>query len=90
MILSGSETLPEPGSPFFILSTNSIPLITFPKAEYCLSRCGADSKHIKNWLLALSGLADLAADIIPLVWAISVNSAFKSGLSEPPYQLVTN
>ena len=37
---------------------NSIPLITFPKAEYCLSKWGAESKHIKNWLLALSGSAD--------------------------------
>ena len=48
MILSGLETAPEFGSPFFIISTNSIPFITFPKAEYCLSRCGAESKHIKN------------------------------------------
>ena len=58
------------------MSINSIPLITFPNAEYCLSKCGAESKQIKNWLLALSGSADLAADIIPLVWAISVKFCF--------------
>ena len=84
MILSGLETWPEFGSPFFILSINSIPLITLPKAEYCLSKCGAASKQIKNWLLALFGSADLAADNIPRVWAISENSAYKSGKSEPP------
>ena len=48
IILSGLETAPELGSPFLILSTNSIPLITFPKAEYCLSRWGAGSKQMKN------------------------------------------
>ena len=30
IILSGSRTDPLLGSPFFIMSTNSIPLITFP------------------------------------------------------------
>ena len=47
-----------------------MPLITFPNAEYCLSKWGAESKQIKNWLLALSGSADRAADSIPLVLAI--------------------
>ena len=61
-----------------------MPLITLPKAEYCLSKCGAESKQIKNWLFALFGSADLAADIIPLVCAISENSAFRFGKSEPP------
>ena len=84
MILSGSETDPLFGSPFLILSTNSIPFTTLPKAEYCLSKCGAESKHIKNWLFALSGFAERAADTIPLVCAISVNSALRSGRSEPP------
>ena len=82
--MSGFETAPELGSPFLILSINSIPFITFPNAEYWRSKCGADSKHMKNWLLALLGSADLAADKTPLVWAISVNSAFKSGKSDPP------
>ena len=50
-----------------------------PNAEYCLSRCGAESKQIKNWLLALSGSADLAAESIPLVCATSVNSALTFG-----------
>ena len=84
IILSGFGTNPLLGSPFLILSINSIPLVTFPKAEYCLSKWGAESKQIKNWLFALSGSADLAAEIIPLVWATSVNSAFKLGKSEPP------
>ena len=48
IILSGSDTEPELGSPFFIISTNSIPLMTFPKTEYCLSKCGADSKQMKT------------------------------------------
>ena len=78
------ETAPLLGSPFFIISTNSMPLITLPKAEYWRSKCGADWKQIKNWLFALLGSDDLAADIIPLVWAISENSAFKLGRSEPP------
>ena len=43
IILSGVGTAPLLGSPFFNMSTNSIPLITFPKAEYCLSKCGAES-----------------------------------------------
>ncbi len=30
-IISGSSTDPDPGSPFFILSTNSIPESTLPK-----------------------------------------------------------
>ena len=37
-ILSGSKTEPLLGSPFFNISINSIPLTTFPKAEYCLSK----------------------------------------------------
>ena len=36
--LSGSETDPLLGSPFLILSTYSMPLITLPNAEYCLSK----------------------------------------------------
>ena len=35
-------------APFLIISINPIPFITFPKAEYCLSKCGAESKQIKN------------------------------------------
>ena len=27
-----------------------MPLITFPNAEYCLSRCGVGPKQIKNWM----------------------------------------
>ena len=73
------ETDPLGPSPFLILSTNSIPSMTLPKTVYCLSKCGAASKQIKNWLFALSGSADLAADKTPLVWAISVNSAFTFG-----------
>ena len=66
------------------MSINSIPLTTLPKAEYCLSKWGADSKQIKNWLFALSGSADRAADTVPLTCAMSVNSAFKLGKSDPP------
>ena len=48
-ILSGSVTAPLLfESPLFILSTNSIPLITFPNTVYCLSKNGAGLKHIKN------------------------------------------
>ena len=82
--MSGLGTEPLLGSPFLIMSMNSMPLRTFPNAEYCLSKCGAESKQIKNWLLALSGSADLAADRIPRVWAMSVNSAFKLGKFDPP------
>ena len=73
MILSGSLTDPLFGSPFLIESTNSIPFITLPKTEYCLSKWGAGSKQIKNWLLALLGSADLAADKIPLTCGMSEN-----------------
>jgi hypothetical protein len=39
IILSGSETDPLLSDPpFFILSTNSIPSITLPKAVYCPSK----------------------------------------------------
>ena len=49
IILSGSETDPLLfSSPLLILSTNSIPSITFPKAVYCLSKNGAGLKHIKT------------------------------------------
>ena len=49
IILSGSETEPLLfSSPLFILSTNSMPSMTFPKTVYCLSKKGAGLKHIKN------------------------------------------
>ena len=83
IILSGLGTEPLFGSPFLIISIYSIPLTTLPKAEYCLSKWGAESKHIKNWLFALSGSADLAAESV-LVWATSVNSALRFGSSDPP------
>ena len=42
IILSGSVTAPLLfWSPLFILSTNSIPSITFPKTVYCRSKKGA-------------------------------------------------
>ena len=44
IILSGFDTSPLEPSPLLIKSTNSIPLITFPKTVYCRSREGADLK----------------------------------------------
>ena len=38
IILSGFGTEPLLESPFLIISTNSMPLTTLPKAEYCLSK----------------------------------------------------
>ena len=38
IILSGFDTVPFEPSPLFIISTNSIPLTTFPKTVYCRSR----------------------------------------------------
>ena len=73
IILSGSVTAPLLfSSPLLILSTNSIPSITFPKTVYWLSRNGAGLKHIKNWLLALLGSDDLARSSDPN----SANSQF--------------
>ena len=43
-ILSGART----GSPRLILSTFSIPEVTFPQTEYCLSRKRASPKQMKN------------------------------------------
>src|SRR5262249_19133497 len=72
MILSGLEG----GSPGLILSTASMPSITWPQIVYLPSRNGAGAKSMKNWLLALSGSLDRAAPTVPrpkLAWL--VNSA---------------
>ena len=81
IILSGFETEPFGPSPFLILSTNSIPSTTLPKTVYCLSRCGASSKHIKNWLLALFGSEDLARSSDPN----SANSQFFICFEDAPH-----
>ena len=49
IILSGSETEPLLfSSPLLILSTNSIPEITFPNTVYCLSKKGSWLKTNKE------------------------------------------
>ena len=50
-ILSGSRT----GSPRLILSTFSMPAVTFPQTVYCLSRKRASPKQMKNCELAEFG-----------------------------------
>jgi hypothetical protein len=42
-----------------------MPLTTSPHTEYCRSSHGASSKQMKNWLLALLGLAVRAAETVP-------------------------
>ena len=82
--MSGSETEPFEPSPLLMLSTNSIPETTLPNTVYCLSKWGADSKQIKNWLLALFGLEDLAIESVPFSCGKSLNSDFRSGKSDEP------
>src|SRR5215813_10709539 len=51
--------------PFLMASTCSMPETTLPQTEYCRSSQGASSKQMKNWLLALLGLAVRAAESVP-------------------------
>src|SRR5690606_36987753 len=79
-IESGSRT----GSPFLIWSNASMPSITWPQNEYCLFSHGASSKQMKNWELAEFGFWERAIEQVPRTWLMFENSAFRSGLSEPP------
>src|SRR5690606_19328 len=79
-ILPGSRG----GSPLGSASTYSMPLITSPQTVYCRSRKRASSKQMKNWLLALSGTCVRAIEQVPRTCGASLNSALRSGLSEPP------
>src|SRR5690606_7004292 len=79
-ILSGSCT----GSPRLILSTFSIPSITWPQIEYCRLRKPASSKQMKNCELAEFGFWARAIEQVPRPWFMFENSAWRSGLLEPP------
>ena len=82
--MSGSETEPLLLSPLLIFFTCSKPSTTLPNTVYSLSKKGAASKHIKNCEFALFGLPDLAIERVPLSWGTLLNSAIKSGRSDPP------
>ena len=57
IILSGSETAPLLfSSPLLILSTNSIPSITFPNTVYCLSKNGSWFKTNKKLTISTIGI----------------------------------
>ena len=72
------------GSPLGSASTCSMPSSTWPQTVYCLSRKVASSKTMKNWLLALCGLLARAIEQTPRTCGSSLNSACRSGLSDPP------
>src|SRR6202008_5078829 len=56
IILSGGgATAPEPGAPFLILSTQSMPDVTLPQTLYWPSRKFESLKTMKNWLRAELG-----------------------------------
>src|SRR5262245_66692598 len=59
-ILSGLDG----GSPGLILSTASMPSITWPQIVYLPLRKGAGAKSMKNWLLALLGLFERASALV--------------------------
>ena len=59
-----------------------MPSVTSPQTVYWLSRKRASSKQMKNWLLAVFGLAVRAIEQTPRTCGSFENSAFRSGLSE--------
>src|SRR4029079_11756108 len=61
-ILSGLDG----GSPGLILSTASMPSITWPQMVYLPLRKGAGARSMKNWLLALFGSLERAAPTVPV------------------------
>src|SRR3954471_5602698 len=79
-ILSGSCT----GSPRLILSTLSMPSMTWPQTVYWRLRKAASSKQMKNCELAEFGFCERAIEQVPRPWLALENSAFRSGFSEPP------
>ena len=79
-ILSGSWT----GSPRLILSTLSMPSMTWPQTVYWRLRKAASSKQMKNCELAEFGFCERAIEQVPRAWFMLENSALRSGLSEPP------
>src|SRR5688572_5054178 len=58
-----------------ILPSTSSPLMTSPKAVYCLSRKRASARQMKNWLPAESGCCERAMERTPRTWGRSLNSA---------------
>src|SRR5476651_406361 len=63
------------GSPFLILSTNSMPDVTLPHTVYWPSRKFASLKQMKNWLRALPGSLERAIDVTPRPCGSLLNSA---------------
>src|SRR5215469_992819 len=70
-----------------ILSTVSIPDVTFPKTVYFPSRNFESFNTMKNWEPALSGSCDLAIDNTPRECVFLLNSAltFQPGPPVPIY-----
>src|SRR5438874_10578827 len=79
-ILSGERG----GSPLLIVSTTSMPSTTLPHTVYCLSRKRASSKQMKNCEFAECGKLVRAIEQVPRTCGSALNSAFRSGRSEPP------
>src|SRR5207245_4390015 len=76
IILSGGgETAPEPGAPFLILSTRSMPDVTLPHTVYWPSRKFESLKTMKNWLCALLGSWVRAIETTPRTCGSLLNSA---------------
>ena len=60
-----------------------MPSITSPHTVYWPSRKPQSSKQMKNWLLALFGLDERAIEAVPRTCGSPLNSAARSGLSDP-------
>src|SRR5260370_15064208 len=76
IILSGgAATAPDPGAPFLILSTQSMPDTTLPHSVYWPSRKFESLKTMKNWLRALLGSEVRAIETAPRTCGCLLNSA---------------
>ncbi|MNT55795.1 hypothetical protein D3C72_1930600 [compost metagenome] len=62
----------------------SMPSMTWPQTVYCLLSHGESVKQMKNCELAEFGLCERAMEQVPRTCGMAENSAFRSGLSEPP------
>ena len=58
--------------------------MTWPQTVYWRLRKPASSKQMKNCELAEFGFWERAIEQVPRAWFMLENSAFRSGLSEPP------
>ena len=79
-IRAGART----GSPRLIVSTTSMPSITLPHTVYWRSRKRASEKQMKNCEFAECGKLVRAIEQVPRTCGSALNSALRSGSSEPP------